>query len=169
MNGALFHGVARALTGLPKGKWVEVLPSVFWSIHTTVARPTGFTLFKLLYGSKAVTPEEEKLGSLRTSCPVGPGEVADFEEGLSRDLLEETRLQVVNNLQKYMASVEKSYNQKVRPREFALGDLVLKRHPNQMGVGKLQSKWQGPFIVSHSVRPGAYHLMELDGELLSHT
>ena len=38
-----------------------------------------------------------------------------------------------------------------------------------MGVGKLQSKWQGPFIVSHSVRPGAYHLMELDGEPLSHT
>ena len=68
-----------------------------------------------------------------------------------------------------MASVEKSYNQKVRPREFAPGDLVLKRHPNPMGVGKLQSKWQGPFIISHLVRPGAYHLMELDREPLSHT
>ena len=82
----------------------------------------GFTPFKLLYGSEAVTPEEVKVGSLRTSCPVSLGEVADAEEGLSRDLLEETRLQAVNNLQKYMASVERSYNQKVRPREFAPDD-----------------------------------------------
>ena len=64
MNGTLFHGVARALTGLPKGKWVDVLPSVLWSIRTTAARPIGFTPFKLLYGSEAVTPEEIKLGSL---------------------------------------------------------------------------------------------------------
>ena len=123
MNGTLFHGVGRALTGLPKGKWAEVLPSVLWSIRTTAARPTGFTPFKLLYGSEAVTPEEVKSGSLRTSCPVNPAEVADAEESLSKELLKETRLQAVNNLQKYMASVEKSYNQKVRPREFAPGDL----------------------------------------------
>ena len=86
-----------------------------------------------------------------------------------KDLLEEVRLQAVNNLHKYMASVERSYNRRVRPREFCPGDLVLRRHPNPLGVGKLQSKWQGPYIVSHSVRPGAYHLMELDGEPISHT
>ena len=56
MNGTLFHGVARALTRLPKGKWVDVLPNVLCSIRTTASRPTGFTLFKLLYGSEADTP-----------------------------------------------------------------------------------------------------------------
>ena len=114
----------------------------------------------------AVTPEEIKLGSLRTSqTSETPDEVAASEEGLTKDLLEEVKLQAVNNLEKYMASVERSYNQKVRPREFSPRDLVLKRHPNPLGVGKLQSKWQRPYIVSQSVRPGAYIRWSLMGSL----
>ena len=136
MNGTLFQGVARALTGLPKGKWIDVLPNVLWSIRTKVNRPTSFTPFRLLYGSEAVTPEELKLGSLRTTQSTsremseGATKHSVSEEMLSKDLLEEARLQAVNNLCKYMASVEKTYNQKVHLRQFALGDLVLKRHPS---------------------------------------
>ena len=39
-NGIIFAGVAKRLQGLPKGKWVEELPKVLWSLRTTVARPT---------------------------------------------------------------------------------------------------------------------------------
>jgi len=50
---------------LPKGKWVEEMTKVVWSLKTTASRATGFTPFKLLYGEEAVMPEELKFQSLR--------------------------------------------------------------------------------------------------------
>ena len=60
---------------------------------------------------------------------------------VSKDLLEEVRLQDITNNHRNMASMERTYNWKVHPREFSLGDRVLKRNPNPVGVGKLQSKF----------------------------
>ena len=37
------------------GVWLEELPSVLWSLRTTLNRSTGFTPFFLVYGAKAVT------------------------------------------------------------------------------------------------------------------
>jgi hypothetical protein len=48
-----------------KGKWVDELPRVIWSHNTTVLRATGFTPFRLLYGTEAMTLEEIKNESTR--------------------------------------------------------------------------------------------------------
>jgi hypothetical protein len=48
-----------------KGKWVDELPRVIWSHNTTVSRATGFTPFRLLFGTEAMTPEEIKNESMR--------------------------------------------------------------------------------------------------------
>jgi hypothetical protein len=37
-----------------------------WNHNTTISRSTGFTPFKLLFGDEAITPEEAKIGSIRT-------------------------------------------------------------------------------------------------------
>ena len=65
VNGIIFASVVKRLQRLPKGKWVEELPKVLWSLRTTVARPTGFTPFCLLFGEEAMTPEECKTKSFR--------------------------------------------------------------------------------------------------------
>jgi hypothetical protein len=41
---------------------------VVWSHNTTASRSTGFTSFKLLFGDEAITPEETKAGSIRTTA-----------------------------------------------------------------------------------------------------
>jgi hypothetical protein len=41
--------------------------------------------------------------------------------------------------------------------------LVLQRIANPDTVGKLQLKWEGPFLVVSSSRPGSYRLKDLDG------
>jgi hypothetical protein len=46
-------------------KWAAELPSVLWSLRTTPSQATGFTLFFLVYGSKAVLPTNLEYGSLR--------------------------------------------------------------------------------------------------------
>jgi hypothetical protein len=40
---------------------------------------------------------------------------------------------------------------------------VLRRVANPDTVGKLQLKWEGPFLVISSSRPGSYRLKDLDG------
>jgi hypothetical protein len=44
------------------------LIKVVWSHNTTTSRSTGFTPFKLLFGDEAITPEEAKAGSIRTTA-----------------------------------------------------------------------------------------------------
>jgi hypothetical protein len=44
---------------------VDELPKVIWSHNTTVSRSTGFTPFRLLFGTEAMTPEEIKNESMR--------------------------------------------------------------------------------------------------------
>jgi hypothetical protein len=43
----------------------DELPKVIWSHNTTVSRATGFTPFRLLFGTEAMTPEEIKNESMR--------------------------------------------------------------------------------------------------------
>jgi hypothetical protein len=48
--------------------------------------------------------------------------------------------------------------EKIKP-----GHLVLRRVAIPDIVGKLQLKWEGPFLVVSSSRPGSYMLKDMDG------
>ena len=38
------------------------------------------------------------------------------------------------------------------------GDLVLRKKQNLDGMNKMSSKWEGPYRVTHTLRPGAVFL-----------
>jgi hypothetical protein len=59
-NGVIFSGIKKCLFDQEKGKWVDELPKVIWSHNTIVSRATGLTLFHLLFGIEAMTPEAIK-------------------------------------------------------------------------------------------------------------
>lgn len=64
------------------------------------------------------------------------------------------------------------YNRKARPCAFKIGTLVLRKvfeNTVEKGVGKLQTNWEGPYIVSKARDSGAYHLQMLDGTPLLRT
>jgi hypothetical protein len=46
-------------------KWIRELPSVVWSLRTTLSRATGFTPFCLVYSVEAVLPTDLEYGSPR--------------------------------------------------------------------------------------------------------
>jgi hypothetical protein len=54
-------------------------------------------------------------------------------------------------------------DRKVRLKNIKPGHLVLRRVANPDTVGKLQLKWEGPFLVISSSRPGSYRLKDMDG------
>jgi hypothetical protein len=76
---------------------------VVWSHNTTISRSTGFTPFKLLFGNEAITPEEAKAGSIRTVASVE--DKANYS--VAKDTIERTRLQAVENINKYQAETIK--------------------------------------------------------------
>lgn len=53
---------------------------------------------------------------------------------------------------KYSEATLASFSKKVHPREIVPGDLFLKRKVNPVAVGKLESKWEGPYLVVHRLR-----------------
>ena len=79
-----------------------------------------------MYGKEAVTPEEIKLKSWRTSEEAGA-----IEEDIkpSIDTIKAGKIQTAINLGKYQEETRRWKNKKVKPREIQEGDLVLRRIP----------------------------------------
>jgi transposase InsO family protein len=83
-NGKIFSATKKRLLDDKKGKWADQLPEVIWALNTTECRATGFTPFRLMYGSEAMTPQELKHGSPQTNQTVVP----DIDEPTSKDLID---------------------------------------------------------------------------------
>jgi hypothetical protein len=158
-NGIIMTRIMKLIFNLPRGKWPDELIKVVWSHNTTISRSIGFTPFKLLFGDEAITPEEAKAGSIRTVALAE--DKVDYS--VAKDAIEGTRLQAVENINKYQAKTIKWRDRKVRLKNIKPGHLVLWRVANPDTVGKLQLKWEGPFLVVSSSRPGSYRLKDMDG------
>ena len=53
--------------------------------------------------------------------------------------------------------------QKCQAKTIKPGHLVLRRIANLETVGNLQLKWEGPFLIASSLRPGSYKLRDMEG------
>jgi hypothetical protein len=158
-NDIIMTRIMKLIFNQPRGKWPVELIKVVWSHNTTMSRSIGFTPFKLLFGDEAITPEEAKAGSIRTVASAE--DEADYS--VAKDAIEGIRLQAVENINKYQAETIKWRDRKVRLKNIKPGHLVLRRVANPDTVGKLQLKWEGPFLVVSSSRPGSYRLKDMDG------
>jgi hypothetical protein len=84
-------------------------------------------------------------------------------------LLESKRLKAVINLQKYQDETGSWSDLKARKRDFDVGNLVLLRSPRTESSGKVESKWEGPYVIIKKTRPGAYRLADPQGPKLEHS
>jgi hypothetical protein len=158
-NGIIMTEIMKLIFNQPKGKWPEELIKVVWSHNTTVSRSTSFTPFKLLFDDEAITPEEAKAGSIRTTASAED----EADSQITKDTIEGTRLQAIEHINKYQAKTIKWHDRKVRLKNIKPGHLVLRRIANLDIVGKLQLKWEGPSLAVSSSRPASYRLKDMDG------
>jgi hypothetical protein len=164
-NGKIFSAIKKRLLDDEKGKWADQLPEVVWAMNMTECRATGFTPFHPLYGSEALTPQELKHGSPRTNKSTVP----DVNEPTSKDLIDGDRAFALQALDKYQVQTKAWCDNAVVPREFNEGDLVLVRTTRTESRGKLEPKWEGPFIVKTKASPSAYRLATSSDEDLEHS
>jgi hypothetical protein len=103
-----------------KGAWVEFLLKVLWSYKTMTQTPTRETPLSLVFGFEAVNPVEIDLISFR----VKHYNYEMNEEGikLSLNLLQEKRDDAQAIMAAYQQRTAKSFNKKVKARQFKVGD-----------------------------------------------
>ena len=163
-NKTVLNGIKRRLE-CAKGKWTEELSEVLWAYRTTPRRPTGETPFALAYGLEAVIPLEVGLPTIRSEV----FEELNNNQVITRDLdlAEEKREATLIRVAAYQQQLSNSYNKKVHPREFKVGDLVLRQvtgNTQVPGEGKLGPNWEGPYKVTAMTGKGAYRLEDMEGK-----
>ena len=109
-------------------------------------------------------PKEIKHQSLRVMK-----QVLTADEEYSKETIKDTRLEAVENITKYQEQTKKWRDSHVVRKLKQDGDLVLRRKPNAVNAGKLQPKWEGPYMVKVVGRPGSFYLIDGVGRTTTHT
>ena len=79
---------------------------------------------------------------------------------------DEQRGAAVIRITSYQRRLANSYNIRVKPRVFQLGDLVLRRvfeNTADPTAGKFQPNWEGPYVVTRAGEAGSYAIDKKDG------
>jgi len=150
-----------------KGTWTEEVPRIVWAYHTTPQSTTKETPFSLVYGSDVMIFVESQESSPRFQNFVA--EESNKERRVNLDLLDEVREEARIKAEPLERRVEHKYNSKLRPRQFQVADLVMRKaHPYQL-ENKLSPKWTGPFCVTEALGSGAYKLETMEGGAIPRT
>ncbi|XP_068497726.1 uncharacterized protein [Phaseolus vulgaris] len=123
--------------------------------------------FSLEYGSDSMIPVEIQENSPRFQNFVV--EESNEERKVNLDLLDEVREEARIKVEALKMRVEYKYSSKLRPRQFQVTDLVMRKaHPYQL-ENKLSHKWTGPFRVTEALGNGAYRLETLESGAIPRT
>jgi hypothetical protein len=92
-----------------------------------VSRATGFTPFRLLFSTEAMTPEEIKNESIRV---LKAKEIEQIDKKVEKDMIELTILEATENIEKYQKETKAWRDKRVVRKDIKTGDLALKRKKN---------------------------------------
>ena len=94
----------------------------------------------------------------------------DYESAMMAEIddLDEAQASALNSIILQKQKVIKSYNRKIRPKTFAIGDFVWKvilpPRTKNLHLGKWSPNWEGPYLVSQLFDRNAYKLMHINVE-----
>jgi hypothetical protein len=116
--------------------------------------------FVLVYGSEAILPYELKVKPTRVHLVGG----TDQEQQRIDDLnvIKEACEVALVREATYQQALRRLYEKTVKKRSFKVGNLILRLIQSNVGKNKVSSKWEGPYHIVGSPRPGAYYLEKDD-------
>ncbi|XP_075087783.1 uncharacterized protein LOC142169776 [Nicotiana tabacum] len=143
------NGVVEAANKNIKRQWHEKLPFALLGYRTTMRTSIWATPYMLVYGTEAVMRTEVEIPSLRV---IEEANMDDAEWIRIRKehlmLIDEKRMDVVCHSELYQNRIASAFNKRVKPGQFSLGQLVLKKifPHNEEAKGKLALNKQGPYM-----------------------
>ena len=133
---------------------------VIWELRTEPSKATGQTHFFLVYGSEAILPADIMWKSPRLDM-YDSAEVNGSRQ-LELDSLDEMRCNALLRSTRYLQNMRRYHDRNIQTRSFNVGDMVLRRIQDETGLHKLNSRWEGTFIVTKVTGPGSYRLIYAD-------
>ena len=85
------------------------------------------------------------------------------------DLLEEAHETTAIRSARYQQTLRRYHERKIRGRILDVSDLILRRTQSTKEKHKLSPPWEGPYMVTEVIRPGAYRLKDDNGNVLTNT
>ncbi|KAG1465264.1 hypothetical protein G6F56_004923 [Rhizopus delemar] len=148
-----------------KKDWDQYLPAVLFAYRSMKQATTKYSPFKLMYGYEPKTPfdMEHQIYFKKT-----PQFEATLYHRTAHQLHNLTRIreQAAKSIKTTQIAQKKAIESKILDQrkelkpQFNLGDMVLlyKDFLTTSWSGKLQDKWEGPFIIHHILGKGTYHI-----------
>ncbi|XP_070008201.1 uncharacterized protein [Nicotiana sylvestris] len=147
-------------------QWQEKLLFALLGYRTTMITSIGSTPYLLVYGTEDVIPTEVEIPSLRIIVEAKIEDSEWVRTWLEQStLIDEKRMAAVCHGQLYQQRMARAYNKKVRPRNFEVGQLVLRRilPHHQEKKGKFAPNWKVPYIIRKILPKGALYLGNIEG------
>ena len=144
--------------------WTNGLQEVVWAYRTTWKTTIGFTPFELLYGKVAMLPIEFVHKTLRTALELDIElPIAQREHLLHLNSLDEMHKAALKHTKLIQRQSKKWHDSHIISKQFQVYDWALlydSRFKDMLG--KLQTRWLGPYEISHVFDNGAIQLTTID-------
>ncbi|KAG1137606.1 hypothetical protein G6F37_011120 [Rhizopus arrhizus] len=152
-----------------KKDWDQYLPAALFAYRSMKQATTKHSPFSLMYGYEPKTPFDMEHQIYNRKSPQFDATLfhrtAHQLHNLSR-----IREQATKAIKTTQAAQKKAIEKKILDQRkelkpsFNLGDTVLvyKDFLTTSWSGKLQDRWQGPFIIHHLLGKGTYHIKSID-------
>jgi hypothetical protein len=147
--------------------WSKKLDRALWAYRTTFKTPIGMTPYQFVYGKACDLPVELEHKAY--------WEIIEMNLNLDATLvkrriqiseLEEMGLKAYENTSIYKERIKRWYDKRLKKKEFKEGYKVLLYNSRfkTFGKGKLQRKWDRPYIMHSVLSNGAVTIMDMKGD-----
>nr|GEV92046.1 hypothetical protein [Tanacetum cinerariifolium]GEW08147.1 hypothetical protein [Tanacetum cinerariifolium] len=154
--------IPKRTVGAKCNSWSEKLEDAFWAFRTAYKTPIGCTPYKLVYGKSCHLPIElEHKAYWALKHVIFDLKTAGDHQKLQ---LNELRDQAYKNSFIYKEKTKKLHDFKINNHIFYVGDRILLFNSRlKIFLGKLKTRWSGPFSITKVFPYGTIELSQPDG------